>query len=99
MKDRFHAISLVSVVLAWLSSIASASVEQSLSQLPRELGHLSAPTLAFSESNPSSPVIYIIQDAHGNEIAQRNVAAILDILASQHGLRLILVEGGEGDAS
>lgn len=66
--------------------------------IPQELGHISeirpAPNAA-----PSTKTLLIIQDAHVNYEAQKHLAQILDQLASTHGLRLILVEGGEGDVS
>ncbi|MDD5218307.1 MAG: hypothetical protein PHS88_09430, partial [Candidatus Omnitrophica bacterium] len=38
-----------------------------------------------------------IQDAHANEEAQRNIAKILDYFAGQQLMRLITLEGAEGD--
>ena len=43
--------------------------------------------------------LILIQDAHANYDAQKNLAAILDRLVTDYGIRLVLVEGGHGDAS
>lgn len=44
-------------------------------------------------------VVVHIQDAHTNYEAQKNSAAILEDLINNHGLYLILVEGGSRDVS
>jgi methylmalonyl-CoA mutase cobalamin-binding subunit len=57
--------------------------------------HLPAP----SASTPTPPIIVQIQEAHTNYDAQQNIIQILEQLVEGYGLRLILVEGGTGDAS
>jgi len=55
---------------------------------------------AFSAQNTEPdkvPTIIHIQDAHCNYEAQKNTAGILEYLAREHGLKLIMVEGGSGD--
>lgn len=47
--------------------------------------------------NPAT--IVHIQEAHTNYEAQQHLVGILKRLIEQHGLELILVEGGEGDVS
>ena len=63
-------------------------------QIPSEYGRISE---SF-EGNPK-PLIIHIQDVHVHYEAQKNLANILDKLIQEHGLRLILVEGGSGDTS
>ena len=64
--------------------------------VPRELGQLSNVQQAPGPDS-SAKLVILVQDAHVNYEAQRNLAAILDRLVSDHGVSLILVEGGEGD--
>jgi len=66
--------------------------------VPGELGSVSQLHAATGSSTPSKQVI-LIQDAHVNYQAQQHLAAILERLATTYGVRLILVEGGEGDVS
>lgn len=61
-----------------------------------ELGYV-IETHQPTSSNP--PVIIHIQEAHTNYEAQKHLAGILERLIKQHGLKLILVEGGSGDVS
>jgi len=48
---------------------------------------------------PDPPIIIHILEAHQNYEASKNMVAILEELVKCHGLKLILVEGGEGDVS
>jgi len=50
-------------------------------------------------SPESAPVIVHIQEAHTNYEAQKHLAGMLEELITRYGLRLILVEGGQGDVS
>lgn len=54
-----------------------------------------------TSATPSTPapLIVHIHEAHVNLDAQRHIIAILEQLIQQHGLRLLLLEGGQGDAS
>lgn len=63
--------------------------------IPPELGYI-------TETHPpttstSGPLVIHIQEAHANPEARRHIAEMLARLVEQEGLRLILVEGGEGD--
>ncbi len=84
------------------SQSATLTANQSFSVprlvLPRDLGHVSHVLPPTSSTAPSSKLLILIQDAHVNYDAQQRLAKILDRLASTYGVRLILVEGGEGDA-
>ena len=51
------------------------------------------------ESTAPGPVIIHIQEAHTNYQAQKHLAGMIGELTARHGLRLVLVEGGEGDVS
>ncbi len=68
-------------------------------KLPSELGHISQRLPAAASSEKKSKLVLIIQDAHGNYTAQMSMAGILDYLAERYGLKLIFMEGAEGDAS
>ena len=64
-------------------------------QIPSEYGRI---TESY-QGDPKSPLIIHIQDVHVHYEAQKNLAHMLDKLAKEKGLKLILVEGGSGDAS
>ena len=66
--------------------------------VPGELGVVSQIQPAVA-SHAAAKQVILIQDAHVNYEAQKHLAAIVDRLASTYGVRLILVEGGEGDVS
>jgi hypothetical protein len=67
-------------------------------QIPSQFGTVKE-IFEAQNSQASSPIIIQIQDAHCNYEAQKNLAAILDYLAREKKLRLIMVEGGSGDVS
>ncbi len=48
-------------------------------------------------ASPRYPMLVHIQEAHADPQAQRHLVAVLEQLIGKHGLRLIMVEGGEGD--
>ncbi|MFA7001299.1 MAG: hypothetical protein WC352_04055, partial [Candidatus Omnitrophota bacterium] len=50
-----------------------------------------------SYQGASDRIVVHIQDAHVNEEAQRNIAKILDYFIRRHGLKLVNVEGAEGE--
>jgi hypothetical protein len=64
--------------------------------VPKELGNVSDIKEA---AQGSGKLIILIQDAHVNYEAQKNISGIIDGLAKRYGLKLILVEGGDGDVS
>lgn len=66
--------------------------------VPPELGEV-LQVHQRSNADPATKLLIVIQDAHVNYDAQKHLAQILDRLVSAHGIRLILVEGGEGDVS
>lgn len=79
------------------SQLASPDFAASEFTFPKEWG-----SVAFIETPPvvsAGKTVVFIQDAHVNYQAQKNTAAIVDDLASRYGVRLILLEGGEGDGS
>lgn len=61
--------------------------------IPRDLGAISN---RYVLPQPSKTVV-LIQDMHTNQTAQRNASGILEYLARDHGMQLILVEGDSGD--
>lgn len=65
--------------------------------IPPELGYV-IETHQPSGSGASVPATIVhIQEAHTNYEAQAHIIKILEGLIEAHGLKLILVEGGEGD--
>lgn len=67
-------------------------------QIPSQFGTIKE-VFEAPNGQPSGPIIIQIQDAHCNYEAQKNLAGILDYLAREKKLRLIMVEGGSGDVS
>jgi hypothetical protein len=65
--------------------------------VPGELGYVIERHAA--RAGESQPTIVHIQEAHTNYEGQKNLAGILEHLIKEFGLRLILVEGGDGNAS
>ena len=66
--------------------------------IPPELGYVVGrhePT----GTNPHPRLIVHIQEAHTNYEAQQHLVGILEQLVERYGLKLILVEGGQGDVS
>ena len=64
--------------------------------IPSELGYV-VDTYSPSSEHSSAALVIHIQEAHVNYEAQQHLAAILQQLVEQFGLKLILVEGGQGD--
>ena len=64
--------------------------------VPADLGYVTD-TSAPSAGPKTQPTIIHIQEAHTNYDAQKHIVSILERLIQQYGLKLILVEGGEGD--
>ena len=67
-------------------------------QIPSQFGTIKE-IFEAPNAQTSNPIIIQIQDAHCNYEAQKNLAGILDYLAREKKLRLIMVEGGSGDVS
>ena len=61
--------------------------------VPADLGYI----VETHPATANAPLIIHIQEAHVNYEGQKHLAAILQHLVEQYGLRLILVEGGEGN--
>ena len=64
-------------------------------QIPPEYGRVTE----TYQGDAKAPVIVHIQDVHVHYEAQKNLAHILEKLVQDRGLKLVLVEGGSGDAS
>jgi len=67
-------------------------------QIQSQLGSIKESYEAPNQSQ-KSPLIIQIQDAHCNYEAQKNLSQILDYLAREKKLQLVMVEGGSGDVS
>lgn len=110
MRQRFL-ITLITTVLCFAGRPAAhagpaeqpPASPQPLSRLsdlviPSDLGQLSQVS-EDPAAGPAAKRLILIEDAHANYEGQKHLAGILDQLASRQGIRLILVEGGEGDLS
>jgi hypothetical protein len=64
--------------------------------IPSSLGHVTG-RLEVTNPTTQTKTILIVQDAHVNYEAQKNIAGILEKLVNQQHLKLILVEGDTGD--
>jgi len=64
-------------------------------QIPREKGQLDLWVIPERLDQDSNPVLFI-QDAHANPDAQKNIAAILNLLAEKNQLAGVAVEGAFG---
>lgn len=53
----------------------------------------------YLSPKPDAPFIVHIQDAHGIEEAQRNIAAMIGLLTQEPGIRLVGLEGAAGPFS
>ncbi len=90
-------LAAVALSQCWAAVARAESEPLVLSKLslPAEIGNVTQ--VLEAPANPSGKTLLIIQDAHMNYEAQQNLAKILDRLATERGLRLILVEGSSGD--
>lgn len=88
--------------IAWADGIHVATSLRSLSHPDPEKDKPFFPTIPASlgkikKTYQASPSLVIhIQDAHGNEEAQKNIAALLLYLVQNHHLEVINLEGAEG---
>ena len=105
-RGRYHHIlawaiffSLAKVALAWAQT-QSSKPPQDLQLhdivIPSSVGYV-VDTQPGSSSHATSPIIIHIQEAHANYGAQQHIVTILRQLVEEYGLKLILVEGGQGD--
>ena len=78
------------------SSRATPPVSPSAITIPKELGEVTE-TLDVPDATPATKLLLLIRDAHVNYEGQKHLAEILNQYVSTYGLRLILVEGGEGN--
>jgi hypothetical protein len=99
---RLLEIALPAILLSSAANVFSAStsslqaIDTRSLTIPKELGSVSE-VISPAGAEPNGKLVILIQDAHTNYEAQKHLAGILDALAAQHGIRLILVEGSEGD--
>ena len=94
-------IALSSLFIFVVGALAQARPQPRIPELsrlviPQEFGHVSRIQPAARLARTTKTVI-LIQDAHVNYEAQQHLAGILDRLATDYGIRLVLVEGGYGD--
>ncbi len=89
-------LSSTNILSASSSSSNLQAIDTRTLAIPKELGSISQ-VISPAHAEPNGKLVILIQDAHTNYEAQKHLAGILDQLASQYGIRLILVEGSEGD--
>lgn len=82
----------------------SANSTSPLEPIPLSLDDFTVPNEYGSvketwDSGKPGPIILHVQDANAVYVAQKHSAAILDYLIRQHGLYLVLVEGGSRNDS
>ena len=65
----------------------------SVVQIPEEFGRV------VEVSPRNDKLIYLIQDAHTNESAQKSIARILDTLIEKEKIKYVFLEAGTGDDS
>ncbi len=83
--------------IAILPCLYSAETSPKNFSLPVSLPPSLATVQSYSAASPDAPLLIMIQDAHGQYEAQKNLSEILRYLALQYNLSLVLVEGGAGD--
>lgn len=112
MLNRRSRLHIYGILAAVLFMFANASLPQSEAQInmqirdlkvsdifmPAEIGYILESHPATSVT-PRRPIIVHIQEAHTNYEGQLNMLEMLERLIEHYGLKLILVEGGEGDVS
>ncbi|MFC1658664.1 hypothetical protein ACFL1D_04665 [Candidatus Omnitrophota bacterium] len=77
---------------------APAVASESRFYIPSEYGSVKEVFETEGAIQEKAKTIIYLQDAHCNYEAQKNMAGVLEFLIEQYGLKLILVEGGSGDA-
>ncbi len=88
---------LISFIGVFICLNVSVDARSEFVEIPAYAGRVVGHSV---ELNPnSSKTLYLIQDAHVNTEAQRNIAAILGYLAEEHHTDLVLLEGGFGESS
>ncbi len=75
-----------------LPSPHQSPMREEFAALPESLGQVKR-----MYQGRSDRIVVHIQDAHVNEEAQHNIAAILDYFAQNHQLQLVNLEGAEGE--
>ena len=109
-KSRFSpiikAVANVLVLAITLETMGHAAPEIKPADLftPKKLAHniafpASIARVESSHRGDSDELIYLIQDAHTNYSAQKNIAALIDHLAVRKDIRSVYVEAGFGDVS
>jgi len=101
--SRPHRVAFLALCLSSLlttpslhAETASAPADLSAITIPSDHGYLGE---THPPSNAKAPIIVHIQEAHSNYGTQQHLVAILEDLIHRYGVRLILVEGGDGDVS
>ena len=93
-------------VIAVIFGLAKVAFSQSQAldiHIPTSLGYVSEihpPVTSTPTDSHETPLTIVhIQDAHTNYEAQQHIVSILEQLVKERGLKLIMVEGSEGDVS
>lgn len=100
MKKLWFKIVLIAFIEYFIlfGEILATSIDSTF-RIPSQLGIIREVFDARSTAQNKGQTIIYLQDAHCNYGAQKNMAKILEYLAKEHGLRLIMVEGGSGNVN
>lgn len=83
------------LALSGVSHVFAAPIDFDTFSVPSDSGTVAA-YYGVLVPNQQTKTIVLIQDAHMNIVAHRNIAAIIDNLYQEYGLDLVLVESAEG---
>ncbi|MBU4346193.1 MAG: hypothetical protein KKH29_02565 [Candidatus Omnitrophica bacterium] len=95
--DWFRIMALIFAQCLLLWNISLAGVLSKGLNVPSQYGSIKEVFKATDRTQDTKRMIVLIQDAHCNYEAQKNMAQILKELIKEHNLRLIMVEGGSGN--
>ncbi len=101
MGSKYHYYLLaMALAAACFSSLMALSTKAyaNVPKVPEEWGSITQ-SHPLDPSIESPPTLFIIQDAHANYSAQKNLAHILEFLITQHSLHYVFVEGGQGNVT
>ncbi len=90
IRRKIHRLVSLLTLCAFLFQQMSFASPPSL-DIPGGLGKIET-----GKTFETKKIIFHIQDAHGNEDAQKNIQAILEHLTAHDGTKTVLLEGGNG---
>ncbi len=98
MKKNPLQIAIPVLMLCLFSyNITLASYSAKEIKIPIQFGSIKENFRALAQTPSAECEIIHVQDAHCNYEAQKNMAQLLEYLVKEHNLKLIMVEGGNGN--